>query len=154
MEALRQYIISVVAAALLCSLVTELMPGGRAKQIIRMVCGLFLAYTVLQGLTGLELTTPDWADTSRNEARQAAALGESLGEEALAQVIKEQTRAYILDKATALGLQLEVEVTLDEGGIPWAVTLSGQVAPYERRQLESAIALDLGISKENQQWIP
>lgn len=153
-EALRQYIISVVAAALLCSLVTGVMPGGRAKQIIKVVCGLFLAYTVLQGLTGMEWRMPSLTDIAADDARQAAALGESLGEDAMAQIIMEQTQAYILDKAAALGLALEAEVTLDENLVPQAVTLMGQAAPYERRQLQSAIALELGIPKERQQWIP
>lgn len=154
MEALRQYILSVVAAALLCGLVTGVMPSGRAKQIIRMVCGLFLAYTVLQGLTGMEWRMPQWTDLAADDARQAAALGESIGEEARAQIILEQTRAYILDKAAALGLALEAEVTLGEGLVPRSVTIRGQAAPYERRQLQSAIALELGIPKEKQQWIP
>lgn len=154
MEAVRQYIISVVAAALLCGIVTGLMPGGQASQIIKMVCGLFLAYTVLQGLTGLDIRFPDWESFAATDARQAAAMGESLGEEAQAQVIKEQTRAYILDKATALGLTLEVEVTLDEEKIPREVTIKGQASPYERQRLQSIIALELGISKENQQWTP
>ena len=154
MEALRQYSISVVAAALLCSLVMGLMPGGRVKQIIKVVCGLFLAYTVLQGLTGTDWKMPSLMDVTSDDARQAAALGESLGEDAMAQIILEQTRAYILDKATALGLTLEVEVTLDESLVPRTVTLRGQAAPYERRQLQSTIALKLGIPKEKQQWIP
>lgn len=154
MEALRQYSISVVAAALLCGLVTGLMPGGRAKDIIKVVCGLFLAYTVLQGLTGMDWKMPGLTDFAADDARQAAALGESLGEDAMAQIIMEQTRAYILDKAAAMGLALEAEVTLDESLVPWAVTIKGQAAPYERRQLQSTIALDLGIPKERQQWIP
>lgn len=153
MEALRQYIISVVAAALLCGIVTGLMPQGRASQIIRMVCGLFLAYTVLAGLTGLDLQIPDWDVLAVTDARQAAALGESLGEAALTQVIKEQTEAYILDKAAALGLSLEVEVSLDESQVPQSVVLEGQASPYERQQLQNTIARELGIAKENQQWI-
>lgn len=153
MEALRQYIISVVAAALLCGIVTGLMPQGRSSQIIRMVCGLFLAYTVLAGLTGLDLQIPDWDVLAVTDARQAAALGESLGEVALTQVIKEQTEAYILDKAAALGLSLEVEVSLDESQVPQSVVLEGQASPYERQQLQNTIARELGIAKENQQWI-
>lgn len=152
MEGLRQYIISVVAAALLCSIVTALMPAGRTEQIMRMVCGLFLAYTVLRGVTGLDLQMPDWVDLTATDARQAAALGESLGEDALAQVIKAQTEAYILDKAAALGLALEVEITLDESGVPQSVMLRGQASPYERQQLQNTIARELGIAKENQRW--
>lgn len=154
MEAVRQYIISVVAAALLCGIVIGLMPPGRANPIIRMVCGLFLAYTVLRGLTGLDLQTPDWVEFTATDARQAAAFGESLGQDALAQVIKEQTRTYILDKAATLGLTLEVEVTLDESQVPRAVSIRGQTSPYERQQLQNAITRELGIAKENQQWTP
>ena len=47
MEALRQYVISVVAAAMLCGIVVRLFPNGSGKQVGKLICGLFLAYTVL-----------------------------------------------------------------------------------------------------------
>ena len=71
----------------------------------------------------------------------------------LAQIISEQTEAYILDKAADLHANLHVEVTVGEDNLPTAVTLSGEASPYARRQIQAIIANDLGISKENQKWI-
>lgn len=153
MDALRQYIISVVAAAMICGIITGLFQKGTAREIIKLVCGLFLAYTVLAPVTRLDfnqLTTLPFSGAT--DAAEAAAVGESLSKEALAERIKEETQAYILDKASKLGAVLDVEVALDDDNIPVSVTLRGEVSPYERRKLQSTIALDLGIAKENQQW--
>ena len=70
----------------------------------------------------------------------------------MADIIKAETEAYILDKASQLNVELSVEVTIDEENIPTAVTLSGEVSPYARRQLQEIIESDLGIAKENQRW--
>lgn len=155
MEALRQYIISVVAAAMLCGAIRGLLKKGMAGNILRLVCGMFLAYTVLAPVSGLKLEglTEELLPTQW-EAAQAAQIGEDAAREAMAQSIKEQTRTYILEKAQALGVTLEVEVTLDQENIPREVTLWGNLSPNERRRLQSTIALDLGIPKENQQWMP
>ena len=60
MEALRQYVISVVAAAMLCGIVVRLFPNGSGKQMGKLICGLFLAYTVLSPISRVDLPPP-WA---------------------------------------------------------------------------------------------
>ena len=153
MEALRQYIISVVAAAIIGVIVTGLFQNGTAKEFIKMVCGLFLAYTVLQPITKLDFAQlADFHLTFSENAAEAAALGEDLAKESMADIIKAETEAYILDKASQLNVELSVEVAIDEENIPTAVTLSGEVSPYARRQLQEIIESDLGIAKENQRW--
>ena len=74
---------------------------------------------------------------------------------AMIAIIKEETEAYILDKAASLGVTLSVEVMVEDGNVPRlsGVQLSGQVSPYARQQLSTWISNDLGISKENQKWI-
>lgn len=155
MEALRQYIISVVAAALICGIITGLFPKGAAREVMKLVCGLFLAYTVLRPMAGAELGhLEDLPFSFSSQGEAAAALGTQMAEESLAQFIKEETQAYILDKASKLGLTLEADVTLDEENIPVAVTLRGQVSPYDRSRLERMLTQDLAIAKENLQWKP
>lgn len=155
MEALRQYIISVVAAALICGIITGLFPKGAAREVMKLVCGLFLAYTVLRPMAGAELgRLEDLPFSFSNQGEAAAALGTQMAEESMAQFIKEETQAYILDKASKLGLTLEADVTLDEENIPVAVTLRGQVSPYDRSRLERMLTQDLAIAKENLQWKP
>ena len=82
-----------------------------------------------------------------------AAMGENLARDSMADIIKEETEAYILDKAADLHANLRVEVAVGEDNLPAAVTISGEASPYARRQIQAMIANDLGISKENQKWI-
>lgn len=153
MEALRQYILSVVTAAMLCGIVTGLFPSGAGKQMVRLICGLFLAYTVLApisrgklpGLTDFSLGIPE-------EAAQAAAVGENLASDSMAEIIKSEAEAYILDKARSLQAEVTVEVSVNEENVPNSVTVSGAVSPYVRRQLQRILESDLGIAKENQKW--
>lgn len=61
MEALRQYVISVVAAAMLCGIVVRLFPNGSGKQVGKLICGLFLAYTVLSPISRVDFSNlPDF----------------------------------------------------------------------------------------------
>ena len=84
----------------------------------------------------------------------AVAEGEQQTKTALARLIKQRTCAYILDKAQALNVALEVEVTLsdDDIPVPEAVRLKGKVSPYAKGRLQTIIAEDLGIEKERQTW--
>ena len=80
-------------------------------------------------------------------------MGENLARDSMADIIKEETEAYILDKAADLHANLRVEVAVGEDNLPAAFTISGEASPYARRQIQAMIANDLGISKENQKWI-
>lgn len=96
---------------------------------------------------------PDFSLRYMDDAEDAAAMGENLARDSMADIIKEETEAYILDKAADLHANLRVEVTIGEDNLPAAVTISGEASPYARRQIQAMIANDLGISKENQKWI-
>ena len=154
MEALRQYVISVVAAAMLCGIVVRLFPSGSGKQVGKLICGLFLAYTVLSPISRVDFSNlPDFSLRCMDDAEDAAAMGENLARDSMADIIKEETEAYILDKAADFHANLHVEVTVGEDNLPAAVTVSGEASPYARRQIQAIIANDLGIAKENQKWI-
>ena len=96
---------------------------------------------------------PDFSLRCMDDAEDAAAMGENLARDSMADIIKEETEAYILDKAADLHENLRVEVAVGEDNLPAAVTISGGASPYARRQIQAMIANDLGISKENQKWI-
>lgn len=153
MEALRQYVLSVVAAAMVCGIVTGLFPSGGGKQVVKLICGLFLAYTVLVPISGGSFSQMlDFPLGFGDEAAEAAAVGENLALDSMANIIKSETEAYILDKAAGLQAEVTVEVSLNEENVPNSVTVSGAVSPYTRRQLQTIIESDLGIAKENQKW--
>lgn len=155
MEDLRQYVISVVAAAFICGTIMGLLPKGSARELVKMICGLFLAFTVLSPISRFDFSRlAEIDDLFTDEAAQAAAMGENLNREALHAIIKAETEAYILDKAAQLNVELEVEVTVstDDPPLPVAVSLSGSISPYARRRLEAILTDEIGIPKENQAW--
>lgn len=153
MEALRQYIVSVVAGACICGIALGLLPDSRARTLLKLLCGMILAVTVIRPVSGLKLEEfLRLDDLLADTASQTAAIGEAYSEKRYRQLIKEETAAYILDKATAIGVKITAEVGLDETGIPALVRLSGEISPYNRELLADFISRNLGISKENQVW--
>lgn len=89
------------------------------------------------------------------QAEHTAAQGWAESKELIKERIIEHTRSYILEKAQALGANLEVEVELsdDDIPIPVAVSMIGKVSPYAKRSLTKIITEDLGIEKEKLTWI-
>lgn len=153
MEELRQYILGVTAAAMLCGAALSLSPEGTSRELLRLLGGIVLTVCLLRPLAGggfsLELPEPDpW------QGEQIAAEGEKEAREALNRIIKSETEAYILDKAAALEASVEVEITLDQGDppLPRDAVIRGRVSPYARGRLESILSSELGITKEHQQW--
>lgn len=157
MDSIRSYLLSVVAAAVICGIVTRLLgEKGTQGAVAKLLTGIFLALTVISPLAKVKLDRlTDLTESYRVDGFTAAAAGEEMTREALAQSIKAQSEAYILDKATALEVTLAVEVTLTDEDIPvpCEVRLSGQVSPYAKNKLAGIIAEDLGIGKECQTWI-
>lgn len=154
MGAICQYVVSVTAASLVCGVVVSMSQKNNAQPILKLICGLFLAFTVIKPITQIDLTElSEVSAPYSEEAVMAAALGEKLSRESAADIIKAETEAYILDKAAARKVSLKVEVTVDgDPPVPTAVRITGEVSPYAKQQLETILWEDLGISKENQQW--
>ena len=155
MEALGQYVISVTTASLICAVVLSLS-SGVSKGVIRVLCGIFLTFAVLRPVVNVDLE--QWLNrmviAEEVTGDSVAAFGEEAARNSITQRIRDDTAAYILDKATQLGASLKVDVVLSEEApyLPQRVTLWGTVSPYVRQQLEEILAKDLGIAKENQQW--
>lgn len=157
MENIKTYLLSVVAAAVICGIVTGFMgKKGTQGAMVKLIAGLFLTFTVLSPVTKIDLKgMADFAEQYSAGGAQAAAMGEQMTKDALRSSIKARTEAYILDKAAGLELNLEVEVTLSEDDIPLpaSVRLSGKTSPYAKLRLQSLITQELGIEKEKQIWI-
>ena len=76
-------------------------------------------------------------------------------EEMLRQIITDETRAYIMDKARSYGAEIQVEITLSRANppVPEGCTIWGQISPYVKQQLKKILITDLGIPEENHLWI-
>lgn len=153
MEGLRQYAVSVVAAAIICSILTRLASQDTAKGLIRLLCGLVLTIVVIRPIVRMEfpavkeITLPPLPD-----AENAVEEGTELAKESMDGIIKSTCEAYILNKANELGANIQVSVSVNAQHIPFAVKITGEVTSDVRKQLERTLEEDLGITKEHQSW--
>ena len=156
MDTIREYLLSVTAGAILCAMVCRLVdkkgiPGAVAK----LLTGLFMTFIVLSPLTGFSFSiTEDLTDLYRQQARDAVLTGEKYALDSLRQSIKSQSEAYILNKAAAMGAEIEVQVTLSDDiyPVPETVSICGQVPPYVKTRLRQILEEELGVLEENQIW--
>lgn len=154
MHRIGVYAVSLIAASMICAVLQALMPAGGRKQILRIICGVFLLLTLLTPLSGVRL--PDLSDYLagfRSEGEAAAAVGQEMALTERQELIILGLQSYILDKAAALGFEPEVSITLDPEGVPTAVTLEGSFTPSQQEALRAVLQDDLGIAKEDQQWM-
>ena len=157
MDALGRYILSVISAGLIAGIISGMIPHKKATGgLIRMLCGLFLAFVVMKPVSKLNYDIVlDFSREHLGTGNSLAAQGELLAKEGRCAIIKEKTEAYIVDKAAAFQADLNVEVELsgEESCVPESVILKGSVSPYTKQKLETVIETELGIPKENQQWL-
>ncbi len=156
MEDLRQYLLSVTAAALVCALAGRLLPkSGMVTSIGKTVMGLFLALTVISPWAKLQLSQlEDLQLNLQQDSAYAVSEGVEATKQNLHDIIKARAEAYILDKAEDLQLSLSVQVELagEDIPVPAAVALQGAASPYAKMRLQSIIAEDLGVAREDQLW--
>lgn len=156
MEGVREYLLSVTAAAILAGIVNTLAgEKGSQAALVKLISGLFLCFAVIAPIAKIQIS--DISDLAADwvlEGEQAAQEGEDSYIQALRQVITEETRAYILDKARSYDAHIQVDVTLEDSDppVPERCTIAGQLSPYVRQQLKKAIVNDLGIPEENIIW--
>lgn len=155
MGSIGEYLIGVIAAAVLCGIVTMMTNSkGTVSLALRLVSGLLMLLVVvrpwmsisLNGFIGLtDKITSDGTDIMQS--------GQMMAENAYRVSIIQQTQAYIEDEAKKLGCDLTVEVFLSEESIPVQVKLSGNLSPFARRTLSNLLSERLGIKQEDQIWI-
>ena len=155
-DGIRQYVISLTSASVICAMITALFPGkGASAKLVKLISGVLLCLIALQPFSRLDIGEylNRWKfDLQAGE--EASSDGENLAREARSKLIKERCEAYILDKANELGLQITVEIELNDDAIPKPrlSIIRGNVSPYAKVQLQQILSNDLGIAKENQIW--
>jgi len=157
-EALREYLLSVVAASLLAAVLLSLTPRGAAQRTLRFLCGLLLLLTALGPLARLDLERLAASlSHARIEAEQTAREVETGSAELIAAIIKEQTEAYIWDKAEAIGAlprRVTAEIQTGEAGpYPCGVTIAARCTNGQKRRLAAWIERELAIAPERQEWV-
>ena len=149
---MKGYLLSIVAAAFLVSLLNALGGTGAGQGTRKLVGGLLLTLAVFRPLGKLDVTIPE-LEGFRFDAEAAVSAGLVQADEERLQRIRDGCVAYILSKAADLGLEAQTEVTLGEDGCPESVTIRASPSPVERQELTGIIVRDLGIEKEAVVWI-
>ena len=148
--------LSVICAALVCGILTDMSAKTSFEKLIRLLCSVFLAVTVVYPL--IRYRFPGWnADMSifQPGGEDAVAQGEKIYFQSIASIIRTETEAYILKEAKSIGADLTVAVELDAGNppAPESVTIRGNFEASVETTLSQLIADELGIPKEHQTWI-
>ena len=154
MNAVKTYLMTVVAGALVCALIQALCGGrGTAGKLAGLCCGIFLLLCAFSPLLHVEIPSLQavWLPY-RQEAQAVTAQAENRAKDQIAALIVRRAEAYISDKAAALGAQVEVRVDLDGEGLPCGAEIAGTVSPYVRSKLSDLLRSDLGIAPDCQRW--
>lgn len=156
MEDIRLYLIGVVVAGLMCSIISLIVgKKGMIGTVITLLCGLMMALAVLGPWTTIKVDELfDWAQDISIDANGVVDDGENMALEAYRQGIIIRTESYILEKAKALDCDLQVEVFLsaDATSVPEQVRISGSISPYAKQVISTMLTDDLGIDREAQIW--
>lgn len=155
--AVRAYLLSIAAAALLLALVQALLPQGAVKRTATMAGSLLVILAVLSPLARLDYDSLARSISKLQVETESLRTGIEVGNrELMAGIIKQRCETYILDKAEQMGVELQVEITVSEGAgypYPTAAVLRGAVTEGQRQTLTDYIAENLGIPAEQQEWI-
>lgn len=154
MNALVQYMLMVISAAIVAGVLLRISGQGTMGALVKLLCGLFMALTMISPVLKLELPDVEgWFADYHAQGHAAAAAGADMAKDSVHTIIKDRAQAYILDKAALYDASLDVQVTLDDAGIPVGVTVRGMISPDAKAALIKIIETDLSIGKEDQRWI-
>lgn len=154
---MRDYILGIVAAGVISAIVCCLVNGKTTSgKLIRMLSGILMAVTIITPITHISFRNIKnyWNDITL-EADHFVKDGQQEAQTERNAIIKAQSEAYILDKATRMGLEIAVEVELDvnNDSVPSQITVTGRLSPYAKGVLSEYITDYLGIPKECQKWM-
>lgn len=157
MDEIRNYVISVTATAMLLGIAKGILgENGTVGTVFPLICGGVMVFAIVSPWKTFRLS--EWEMPLSGYLLEGEAYrreGEESASAAMAEIIKSQTAAYILDKAAELEADLQVEVTVsaDAVPVPVEVRLTGSISPYGKARLEAVLEEKLGIAKEHQIWI-
>ena len=152
-EILRGWLLGLVAAALILTVLRALVPKGSIRPVARVTAGLVLLLVLLRPLAGLgggslrvRYDELEREITARIEDYQA------LHENELESIIADSTAAYISEQAAHLGLTCRAEVRCEvRDGTPQPATAAMDI-PYDGPMRRAGLRASLGIPAEKQSW--
>lgn len=153
MQALREYLLRLLCAAFVCSILNRMAGNSGCKDLIRLLCGVFLTIVLILPLFPASIALPlHWTQALDSQASQIAAQGLELAKSQKEAIIRQQLEAYIISKAAQVNADVDVQVTMGEDLLPSAVTVTGRLSPAAKGKLKQMLTQDLGIPEVRQQW--
>ncbi len=146
------------AVSLLCGAALSILPEGGVKRVAEILCTASLILAVISPLKELDMDSYALESARLHELESALAQqGQEAGDRLNRLVIEQEYKAYILDKAKELDIDLssaEVEVQWSMEGfwMPWGAELSSGCSEEDRQRLSRLLESDLGIPYERQRW--
>ena len=157
MQAVAEYLLSITAAGIVCAVVRNFLGGKHTSgKIIQAVTGVFMAVTIFSPVLRFRIDDlADYFQEFRFSAEDVVESGREMASDAMADIIKQQTESYILDKAASIGAKVDIEVKMSDTNppVPKEVILSGSISPYDKSILQQYITANFSIPEENQKWI-
>lgn len=157
MSGVGQYILSVIAAALICSIILRISSSsGKTGLVMKLLCGVFLVCTAISPWIDVRMDDFNYIMQGLSkDTEYAVATGQDAAQTEMRNIIKQKVEAYISNKATLLKANVKVEVIMsdDNPTIPGSTRITGLISPYAKQCLTQYIADELGIPEEKQIWI-
>lgn len=152
-EWLRDWLLGIIAAGLLVSVLYALLPRGRMQTVARGIGGVILLLVILRPVMGWE-----WEDVSLSSYEDCRRELETLTEEyrqsadrELAALIEEKTAAYIASRGSDLGAPCTARVeTALRDGVPYPVSVTLDIPRHEA--LSAWLTQELEIGEAYQHW--
>ena len=155
-DSIRQYLLSIISAALVAGLILRLINIKTAHgTLIKIITGIFVLSTVIAPWAKLRLDDfLFYFDNIEADAEREVLKGEEASDAAVRSIIKEQVETYILEKASSMGTQLTITVSLsaDNPPLPISIKIKGDASPYTKMKLKQIIENDIGIPEDRQIW--
>ena len=152
---MKKYILSIIACAIISSIACSIFDKKQSiGKIVQILTGILMTLTILSPLKRIEnFNISNILRDISKEADRYVEEGKYSSHSGIAEIIKQQTEAYILDKANSMELDVTVEVELsDDKSVPCGIEINGSVAPYDKNILSEYIENNIGITKEKQIW--
>ena len=151
-EDLRIWLLGVIAAAFATAILGGSLPKTAAGTIGKVAGGLILLLALLRPVGGVEVDRLSGLyDGYASEIDKQIEAYRQSNQTEMAEIIEQETAAYISKKAEAYGVrcQVQVETSLRDGvPVPCAVRLYTQ----KNSELSQWIERELGIASAEQTW--
>lgn len=155
MERITQYLRSLVIASLICSVLKTLVGSKSTNgKVVSLVCAAFIMITVITPWVNFQIPSIEIITSSfDSEAENITQYGKDLADKEYRSIIKSTTESYILEKASSLNTEIEVDVRLNkDNAIPESISIRGDVSPYAKQTLTNYLKETFAISEDQQEW--